>query len=254
MNSSDWRKCIKSFDARRNLALPGNLENTLNFCVEYFIDEVNKALLEKDFFTIALSGGSTPKAILNKLTEPQNASRVQWDRILFFFGDERNVPATHPDSNYKMAMDAALSHLKIPHNHIFRMQAENNLEEHAEQYEALITKHVPNAQFDLVTLGMGDDGHTASLFPHTDALKIHNRWVVANHIPQKHTERMTLTYSCINQAFNICFFVMGKGKASMVSQVLQGKYQPLEYPSQKIGTEQHPALWILDDEAASELK
>lgn len=253
MNFSNWQSCIKDFDARRRLALPGDQNKTLDFCVDYFIDRAKKAVVEKGFFTIALSGGSTPKAILKKLTEENFKKQIEWDKILFFFGDERSVPPDHPDSNYKMAMDYALTELKVPSEHIFRMVAEKDAEENAERYEKLILEKVPNAQFDLITLGMGDDGHTASLFPHTQALKVSDKLVTVNEVPQKKTSRMTFTYPLINDAHEVCLFVLGENKADVLPKVLQGKYNPLEYPSQKIGTDHRKALWILDQKATTQL-
>lgn len=246
----DLEKYTKELDERRNIALPGNHEKTLLFCVDYFIELAQKAIDDKGFFTVALSGGSTPKAILKLLVTPENIKRVDFSKILFFFGDERSVSPDNNDSNYKMAMDNALSFLKIPEEHIHRMVVESDAEKHALDYEKLIIENVPNAQFDLITLGMGDDGHTASLFPHTKALSEENRLVVVNKVPQKSTTRMTLTYKCINQAHNICFFVLGEKKSIILQNVLNGPYQPLEHPSQKIGTKNSKALWIADDLAA----
>lgn len=253
MSFTKWQSYIKNFDARRNVAVPGSHDNTIEFCVEYFIEIASKAMLEKDFFTVALSGGSTPKEILKMLSSEAYSDRVDWNRVLFFFGDERCVGPEHPDSNYKMAMDYALAHLKVPAKHIFRMVAEKDPEHNAQVYAQFIEEKVPNCQFDLITLGMGDDGHTASLFPHTQALDITNRLVVVNDVPQKHTQRMTFTYPCINQAHHICFFVLGQPKAMTLKKVLQGPYTPHEYPSQKIGTQTHKALWIMDQEAAQNL-
>lgn len=254
MSFLKWQKCIKNLDARRNIALPGNYDETLQFCVDYIIDQAKKSIVHKGFFTLALSGGSTPKAILKELTQPENREQVEWDKILFFFGDERSVAPDDLDSNYKMAMDCALKELEIPSDHIFRMVAEKDIIENAQKYEELILKKVPNAEFDLITLGMGDDGHTASLFPYTEALQVKGKLVTVNNVPQKKTMRMSFTYECINQAHNVCFFVLGKSKADILPQVLQGEYNPLKYPSQKIGTESHKALWILDSESSTHLK
>ncbi len=252
--SFNSKKVIQNFDERRNVALPGNYEQTLDFCVEYFFERALEAIEKKGFFTIALSGGSTPKAILKKLTQPHNIKRLDWKKVYFFFGDERCVPPDHNDSNYKMAMNAALAFLKVPQKNIFRMVAESNAEKNAEHYAILISEKVPEGAFDLITLGMGEDGHTASLFPNTEALKVEDRWVTVNHVPQKQTQRMTLTYPIINRAHHICFFVLGPGKSERVASVLKGSYNPLQYPSQKIGTEESKALWILDNDAAAEFK
>ncbi len=253
MNYSEYNSVVRSLDAKRDLALPGNFDQTIDFCTQYLINQSQKAIVHKGFFTIALSGGSTPKAIFNKMKEEPFKSKVEWDKILFFFGDERCVPPDHPDSNYKMAVDTALKELKVPTEHIFRMVAEKDAKENAMAYQKLIEEKVPQSQFDLITLGMGDDGHTASLFPHTQALAETDKLVVVNQVPQKDTSRMTFTYPCINQAHKVCFFVLGKAKASILPHVLQGEYNPLKYPSQKVGSSAHKALWILDKEASSGL-
>lgn len=254
MSDYNLDKCIKNLDERRDLALPGSYEETITYCTEYFVQKANEAIDKKGFFTIALSGGSTPKAILKKLTEPDYVKRVEWDKIYFFFGDERSVPPDNNDSNYKMVMDTALGHLNVPSENIFRMVAETDGDKHAEHYGILISEKVPEGKFDLITLGMGDDGHTASLFPETKALHVEDEWVVMNEVPQKKTKRMTFTYPLINRAHHICFFVLGEKKAERVADVLQGKEQPLHYPSQKIGTKETKALWILDHDAAKGLK
>ena len=254
MSFSNWQKCIKSFDARRDIALPGDYDQTIEFCVEYFIEQARLSIIEKGFFTVALSGGSTPKAILKLLSSEKYSKRLEWDKILFFFGDERSVAPDNADSNYKMAMDCALKELAVPSDHIFRMVVESEPEANARAYEKLIEEKVPNSQFDLIMLGMGDDGHTASLFPHTAALEVDNKLVVANEVPQKQTLRMTFTYPCINQAHSICFFVLGKNKADILKDVLKGPYIPLEHPSQKIGTDKHKALWIVDQSASTQLE
>lgn len=254
MSEYNLEKCVRNLDEQRQVALPGDYDETLTYCVEYFLQRANEAIDKKGFFTIALSGGSTPKAILKKLTEPGYVSRVDWTKILFFFGDERSVPPDNNDSNYKMVMDTALAHLKVPPDHIFRMKAESDGDKHAEHYAILVSEKVPEGKFDLITLGMGDDGHTASLFPETKALSVEDQWVVMNEVPQKHTKRMTFTYPLINNAHHICFFVLGEAKAERVAAVLNGAYMPTTYPSQKVGTPGAQALWILDQAASTQLK
>ncbi len=245
---------IRALDSRRDLALPGDYEETLLFCVEYLLQRAEECIKHKGLFTLALSGGSTPKAILKKLISPEYVSRIDWNRVLFFFVDERSVPPDHNESNYKMVMDTALIFMNIPQIHIFRMVAEFDGVQHAKDYEALIREKVPGSRFDLLTLGMGDDGHTASLFPHTKALHVEDHLVVMNEVPQQRTQRMTFTYPLINQAHHICFFVLGSSKQEILPKVLQGAYDCEVYPSQKIGTEKTKALWILDQAAATGLK
>jgi 6-phosphogluconolactonase len=241
---------IRSYDERRDIAIPGNKEATLRFCIENFIAVARKSIEERGAFSVALSGGSTPKAIYELLTQPQYRDQIDWNRALIFWSDERSVPPTDPESNYHMAMEAGLKTLPIPKDHIFRMEAEHNIEENALKYDELIKTKLSPGIFDLVMLGMGDDGHTAPLFPKTHGLHSNQRLAIANFIPQKDTWRMTLTFECINQARHIAFYVLGKSKAEMLKRVLSSPYDPDLFPSQRVGTPTHKALWIADRDAA----
>lgn len=242
---------VVSYDERRDIVIPGDYEKTIQFCAEQFLLLGNKAIATYNIFTVALSGGSTPKAIFEYLAKPENRKRLDWEKVLLFWSDERSVPPTHTDSNYRMAMESGLEGLPIPKNHLFRMEAEHDIDAHAHSYEQLIKEKVPTQSFDLMMLGMGEDGHTASLFPKTHGLNATDRLAVANYIPEKHTWRMTLTFEAINAAKNIHIYVLGKNKASMVKKVFTSPYDPSLLPIQKIGTPSHKALWILDMEAAS---
>lgn len=242
---------FNKFDDRRNILIPGNHEETIQKSVELFLSIAKQSIQQHGLFSVALSGGSTPKEIYQRLAAAENRQKVDWGKVLLFWSDERNVPSDHPDSNYRMAMEAGFATLPIPHAHIFRMEGEGNIQAHATAYEALIQKHVPNQTFDLVMLGMGEDGHTASLFPETEGLHVTHRLVTANFLPQKNIWRLSLTYDCINAAHHIQIYVLGKNKAPMVKQVLSGPYEPDKLPIQKIGTPLHPALWIMDQDAAS---
>lgn len=243
---------IRNFDERRNLVIPGDLHETISFSVDLFLETAKKETAT-GFFSVALSGGSTPKAIYKALVENPKKKEIDWNKVLIFFSDERSVPKTHNESNFHMAMEAGIAKLPIPKNHIFRMHAESDIEENAKAYEDEVIAHLPNGTFSLTMLGMGEDGHTASLFPETHALHAIDRLVLANYIPQKKTWRMTLSYECINRSKNIAIYVLGKDKASIVNQVLTGPYNPDHFPIQKIGTEEHKALWILDKAAAAQL-
>lgn len=243
-----------TFDERRKIALPGSEEETLAFCVDHWIKLANSAIADHGFFAVALSGGSTPKKIFQRLSSPENASKIDWSKVYLFWSDERSVPPDHPDSNYKMAMEEGnLSILSIPKDHIFRMEAEQYHEGSAEAYEKLIKEVLKGDRFDLIMLGIGEDGHTASLFPHTSALEVKGRLVVANHVPQKKSWRVTFTYELINAANNICFYVLGAGKAAIVEQVLTSPLQFYDFPSQNVGTDEHPALWIIDEAASKNI-
>ena len=243
-----------SLDDRRDIMIPGNTEETLNYSVIHLIDLLNQGIQARGKAAIALSGGSTPKAIYQKLASAPFRSRVDWTKVILFWSDERNVPSTSSESNYKMAMDAGLGSLGIPPEQIHRMHAEDNLEHNAHLYEELIKRNAPEGLLDLVMLGMGEDGHTASLFPLTHGLAVEDRAVIANYIPQLHTWRMTLTYPGIQASRKIVFYVLGKNKAEKVKEVLTGPYNPDLLPSQKVGTPDQKAQWVLDIDAAGALR
>jgi len=245
---------IKNFDDRRDIVIPGDESKTILFSIQHFIDIANSSIKDHDYFAVALSGGSTPKRIFEGLASAEYRDKIDWSKVLIFWGDERSVPPNDPESNFQMADKAFLSKVSIPSKNIFRMEAENNIEDHALSYENLIKAKIPSGKFDLVMLGMGADGHTASLFPKTEGLHAKNRLVIANHVPQKQTWRMSLTYECINSAKNVAIYVLGASKSSIVKQVLKGAYSPDDLPIQRIGSPAHHALWILDSAAASELK
>nr|WP_166155079.1 6-phosphogluconolactonase [Neochlamydia sp. AcF84]NGY94701.1 6-phosphogluconolactonase [Neochlamydia sp. AcF84] len=251
MLNSSWKTKIQVFDDRRDLVAAGNYREALLYCVEQFINLANTCIENQGYFAVALSGGSTPKAIFQILTSLENRERIDWSKVLLFWSDERSVPPTHPESNYLNAMEAGFNALPLKATNIFRMQAENNIEENARHYQHLIQTKIPKKNFDAVLLGMGEDGHTASLFPQTSGLHAGDRLVIGNFIPQKNTWRMTLTYECINAASYILLYVFGKGKEDMVFQALKGPYNPELIPVQKVGTPTHKALWILDDNSKS---
>jgi 6-phosphogluconolactonase len=215
-------------------------------------------------FTVALSGGSTPRAMNSFLAAPPFLDTVPWSSIYFFWGDERCVPPDHPDSNYRMARETLLSKVPVPEDNIFRIPAENpDPDRAAEEYETTLrhvfarlapkTSTAPLAtvpRFDLVLLGMGADGHTASLFPDTPALHADDRVVTANYVEKLNAHRITLTARTINNARNVTFLVAGEDKAEALKQVLEGSYQPETYPSQLIQPQNGSLLWMADEAAA----
>lgn len=241
------------FDERRDILIVGDQNKTFGFCTENFIQIANEAIEDHGMFYAALSGGSTPKNIFKSLASSENKNRIPWDKVMLFWSDERSVPPNSPDSNYGMAMSAGLGNLGIPEEHIFRMVAENDIEANARAYEKLIREKVPSASFDLLMLGMGDDGHTASLFPHTHGLHSADQLVIANYVPAHDTWRMSLTYACINAAKNIVIYVIGKGKSQTLQAVLTGPFTPDELPIQRVGTLERRSLWIVDCDAAAYL-
>lgn len=246
-----WKEQIQSYDDRRDIAFPGDGKAALNFAAEHFIEIANAVINQKGMFSIALSGGSTPKSLYRLLASPAYRPRVPWEKVQLFWSDERSVPPDSPESNYHMSMEEGFSSLPVLKKNIHRMPADSeDIEEAAKIYEQLVEDLVPEKAFDLVMLGMGEDGHTASLFPKTHGLHAESRLVIANFIPEKDTWRMTLTFDCINTAHHIVIYVMGKSKAAMLQRVFFDPYDPDELPIQKIGTRTHKALWIVDEEAA----
>lgn len=253
MAAEQWKQFIQSFDDRRDIIIPGDAQATLAFCANQFAALASEAIATRKMFNVALSGGSTPKALYELLASPACRNQIDWKAIQLFWSDERSVPPDDPESNYAMAMKA-LTSLPIPKENIFRMEAESkDIDEAAVRYEATIEKHVPQGIFDLIMLGMGEDGHTASLFPKTHGLHASGRQVIANFIPQKQTWRMTFTYQLINSARHIDIYVIGKSKATMLKEVLTSQFNPDVLPIQNIGTRTHKALWIVDKAAAAEL-
>ena len=241
-----------SWDERRDIAHPGNQKETVSFAVEHFINCAKEAIADHNFFAVALSGGSTPKAIFESLLNDPYPSAIDWTKVFVFWSDERSVLPTDNDSNFKMAMTAGLKKLPIPSNQIFRMQAESDIEQNAQIYEKHIYQTLHGRPFDLIMLGMGEDGHTASLFPGTLALDETEKLVVANRVPQKKTDRMTFTYPCINKALNIVIYVLGKNKEEMVGKVFLEKHSP-PFPVSLVGTKTNKALFILDSDAGKKV-
>jgi 6-phosphogluconolactonase len=222
--------------------------------------EMCQAVSSSGFFTVALSGGGTPKALNRLLSAPPYIDQVDWNRVQFFWGDERFVPPGDPESNYRMAEETLLAHLPVDPAQIHRIHTElDNPEAAASEYEEelraafqLATGQLP--QFDLVFLGMGPDGHTASLFPHTAALAVTDRLAVANYIPKLASYRITLTVPVINNAAVVAFLASGADKASALAAVLEGPHDPDQFPAQKIAPVDGDLYWLVDHAAAAGLQ
>lgn len=240
------------FNDRWHVLVPGDQTVTLDLCTHYVIDLCQQAIAERGRFTIALAGGSTPQSLYAHLCSSPYREQIEWGKVWLFWGDERSVPPTSPESNYKMALDAGLAKMEIPQSQIFRMEAEKNIEQNALKYETTLKNILGNTPLDLVLLGLGEDGHTASLFPGTQALQATGRSVVANFVPQKNTWRMTFTFEAINAARHTVIYVTGAAKKNILSHLFAPAKTPTTYPIQQVGTHEHPALWILDEAAASD--
>ncbi|MBI4552505.1 MAG: 6-phosphogluconolactonase [Candidatus Latescibacteria bacterium] len=221
-----------------------------------FVRLANRAISSTGRFTVALAGGSTPRKLYDLLASEAFRTQVIWSNVEVFWGDERCVPPDHPDSNYRMAYEALLSQVPIPPDLIHRMPAErDDVAAAADEYERTIRESFDLAdgefpRFDLILLGMGDDGHTASLFPGTAAIHEQRRLVVAHYVEKFKTNRMTLTPPVLNGGHNVFFLVSGESKAATLKEVLQGESQPDRYPSQVVRPESGSLVWLIDRAAA----
>lgn len=199
------------------------------------------AIFERGVFRIALSGGNTPRPVYEALAKTHAA----WKKWVFTFGDERCVPPDDVQSNFRMAKESLFDHAPIPAENILRIRGEDSPEVAASGYEAVLREQAGEAaiyRHDLVLLGMGDDGHTASLFPDTTALQEAEAWVVANYVPKFDTHRITMTYPLLNAARQVCFLVNSKGKDEMLKNVFSGDF---DFPCVKIRPSQGNLIWLL---------
>ena len=222
---------------------------------EEFVRVGRAAIAEHGRFTVALSGGSTPRSLYSLLANKY--ADFPWSQTFLFFGDERHVPPDHSDSNYRMVNEALLSKVPVPAGNVYRVPAENPdaaasaaaYEERLRRFFQLRPDEFP--RFDLILLGLGTDGHTASLFPDSDGLKEQSRLVLANWVEKFKTHRITFTFPVLNHAANVMFLASGADKAEMVRQVLEGENTP-PFPAQQVQPD-GKLLWMLDDAASAKL-
>ncbi len=200
-------------------------------------------------FTVALAGGSTPRPAYELLASSEFAERVEWERVHVFWGDERCVPPDHGESNYRMAREALLDHVPIPDANVHRMRGELPPEEAARAYEAEIDalfREIDVTGFDLILLGLGQDGHTASLFPGTAALDEQARWVTANYVEKLGAWRLTLTLPAINAAEDVAFIVSGERKRAILYRVLEREPDAPLFPAQRVQPRDGRLIWMMD--------
>lgn len=233
-----------------------NAEAVARAAANWLVETAKAAITDTGRFSIALSGGSTPKLLYALLASPDYVDQIDWSKVHLFWGDERCVPPNHPDSSYRMANETLIEHIPIPSHNVYRVQAELNPETASSHYETTLRTFFADAdlpRFDVMLLGMGDDGHTASLFPGTIALVETERWVVANYVDKLGVWRITLTPPAINHARHIAFLVTGANKATRLRDVLHGERQPIVLPSQLIRPKDGKLLWLVDETAAASL-
>lgn len=217
---------------------------------EFICSLAKNTIRKRGRFAIALSGGNTPRLTYERMRLTDN--QPEWSRMYFFWSDERCVPPDHPDSNYRLARKALLAHIPIPAGNIHPMDCSTSPEAGAEAYESLLRGWVAangEPAFDLVMLGLGDDGHTASLFPGTRALDEHERWVLANRVDRLGSWRMTLTYPALRASEQIIFLVQGGSKAPVVKAILEEHNS--ELPASAVSARTGSPHWYLDAASAA---
>lgn len=217
---------------------------------ERFAMHARIAIEQTGRFSVALSGGSTPKALHKCLAAKPLRDQIDWTRVQIFFGDERCVPPDHADSNYRMARETLLSQVPIPGDNIYRVRGEIEPADAAQEYGQLLKEKFADGGLDLVLLGMGPDGHTASLFPHTAALTESKHRCVANHVEKLNAWRITMTAPFINRAAAVMLLVAGADKARRLESVFHSEPNPQEQPVQMIAPGSGKLAWLLDAAAA----
>lgn len=231
------------------------IEATLHTLANYFVARAAEAVAARGRFAVALSGGSSPKKLYALLASSAYRAQVDWANVYFFFGDERNVSLTDPQSNYLMAHTALLAPLDIADDHVFAFDTTLPPAEAATAYTQTIQAFFSPkpARFDLILLGLGDNSHTASLFPHTGVLQATVAEVQAVFVPEVDMYRLTFTAPLINQARAVAFLVFGADKAAAVRRVRQGPRDTEEFPAQLIMPAPGERHWFLDEAAAADL-
>jgi 6-phosphogluconolactonase len=235
----------------RQILVKENLLELSEAAAEHFVDAANRSIAERDSFSVALSGGSTPRAFYSLLGTDRYLTEVDWTKVRFLFSDERNVLPDAQESNFRMANDTLLQPLHIADTAVFRWKTElNDIEKVTSDYQSVLERFAP---VDLVLLGLGPDAHTASLFPHTDALHETSRLAVANPVPQLNDLRFTMTFPAINAARSVMMVTAGEEKAEAVRNVLEGEFRPEDFPAQLVNPASGDLFWLLDHAAAASI-
>ena len=232
-----------------------NKEEMSEALASWMCGVIESTLKDQEYFTLVISGGSTPQLLYKTLVSDKFKDKINWSRIHIFWGDERAVPYADERNNARMAHELLISKVDIPANnvHIMRTDIEPNFATDA--YRKMLHDLFDNTSttFDLVLLGMGDDGHTLSLFPGSPIITEHKHWVNSVYNQEQEMYRITLMPKIVNRSAKIAFMVDGEKKAKMLQQVLQGEFKPTEFPSQIIKAENGELHWFVDEAAAQEL-
>jgi 6-phosphogluconolactonase len=247
---------MSATESTPNILVFDDAEHVAQGAARRFVELAGQSIAERAGFSVALSGGSTPKRIYELLASDEYRDQVDWQNVHIFFGDERTVPPDHHESNFRMANEAMLSHLPVQETNVHRLNGVGDAAANASDYESEMREYFGDADWprlDLVMLGMGDDGHTASLFPETTALDEQTAWVVANWVEKFNTWRITLTAPAINAARNVIFLITGAGKAERLHEVIKGERDTARLPSQLIAPREGRLEWFVDRAASAKL-
>lgn len=227
-------------------------EEIIKTAAELFITAANEAIHQKGYFTVTLTGGSSPEGLYRLLSEDHYKEQIDWSKVLVFWGDERWVPLDNELSNAKMSYDTLLNNVPVLSDNIFPMYKDGiKPEDFASEYDTLLKEKLGDeGVMDLILLGMGGDGHTASLFPGTAVLEEQEKWVSAYYLDAQQMYRITLTAPFLNKASKIIVITFGEAKAEALKEVLEGEYNPSLYPSQLLKPSEGELLFLVDENAA----
>jgi len=221
---------------------------------DYFLKVYNSSITQQDAFHVALSGGTTPKHLFQLLAKPPYIDKIDWSKVSIYFGDERFVAHSHDDSNFKMASQALLNHVNLPKDNIHPVATNmENATVAADNYNQLLAENLPSSRFDLILLGLGPDGHTASLFPGTGILTETKKLCDAVYVEKFDSWRTSITFPVINQAKHILLLSEGKGKIDIIQELVNAKPDEVKYPIQMIQAE-NEMRWYIDKAAASGIR
>ena len=240
---------------KRSVLVYDSHEKLSEAAAHFFVLDANRCIAKRGRFTISLSGSSTPQRFHQLLATPAFSQNIPWHKVFIFWGDERHVPPTDEQSNFRMTYENLLQHIKIPEKNIYPIPTLDKTSKDASTYEKTIckffNKNLP--RFDWMVMGLGTNGHTASLFPFAEELKEKDRLVVAAKNPDNGQERITFTYPLINAARQIFFLVSGGEKAAMVKEAIEGDQPKKIIPVHGVQPESENLCWLLDNEAANML-
>jgi 6-phosphogluconolactonase len=239
-----------------NISIADNPDQLSHKATEWITLYIQKVISEKNQFTIALSGGNTPKKLYDLLTSEQFRHQIDWAKMHFFWGDERYVPFTHERNNARMAFETLLDKVPVLKEQIYIMRTDIPPEDSAAEYEKILREYFDQHSkhsFDLVLLGLGDNAHTLSLFPGYEVVREKKKWVTSFYLKEEQTFRITLTAPIVNNSGRVAFLVSGGDKAAALYHVLSGDHNPDLYPAQAIQPFNDELYWFTDKAAAADL-